>query len=198
MRDQQPDELDPTNDPTVTLGEIYLRDVRNRFQGIKKLGDRAIAQVSDEELFQVLDAESNSIAMILKHLTGNMRSRWTDFLTTDGEKPDRNRDSEFVIEGEDRRGISDAWDAAWVSFLETLSLIRPEELTRKVTIRHEPFSVVAAINRQLEHYGYHVGQIVFLAKHFKSSAWQTLSIARASSSAFNQQMREKYENESQQ
>jgi hypothetical protein len=198
MRNQQPGELDPTDNSTVPLGDIYLRDVRNRFRGIKRLGDRAIAQVSDEELFQMLDPESNSIAMIMKHLAGNMRSRWTDFLTTDGEKPDRNRDSEFVIEDEDRQRISDAWDAAWVSFLETLFLIRPEDLTRTVTIRHEPFSVVAAINRQLEHYGYHVGQIVFLAKHFKLSAWQTLSIARASSSAFNQRMQEKYENGSQQ
>jgi hypothetical protein len=182
---------------TDTIGEIYLRDVRSRFKGIKRLGDEAVAQVSDEEFFRLLDSESNSIALVMKHVAGNMRSRWTDFLTTDGEKPDRNRDLEFVIEGEDRRLITESWNAAWGYFLDTLSSIGPEDLTRIVTIRHEPYTVVAAINRQLEHYGYHIGQIVFLAKHFKSSAWQSLSIARAASSAFNERMREKYEKPSQ-
>jgi hypothetical protein len=178
---------------TETLAESYLRDVRSRFGGIKKLADRALAQVSDEDFFRMLDPESNSIALLMKHLAGNMRSRWTDFLTTDGEKPDRNRDSEFLSEGEDRRSVTEAWDAAWKIFFDTLASLKPEDLTRTVTIRHEIFTVVGAINRQLEHYGYHVGQLVFLAKHFRSAEWRSLSIPRAASATFNDGMREKFE-----
>jgi hypothetical protein len=175
------------------FAEMYLTDVRERFRATKQLGDRATAQVSDDDFFRALDAKSNSIALIMKHVAGNMRSRWTDFLTTDGEKPDRRRDLEFVFEGENRKAIVDAWESAWASFFDTLASLAPEDLTRTVTIRHQPYSVVGAINRQLEHYGYHVGQIVFLAKHFKSSAWRTLSIAPGESDTFNERMRQEYE-----
>src|SRR5687767_123052 len=120
---------------TTTLGQSYLSDVRSRFRGAKRLGDQAIGQVSDEEFFRVLDPESNSIALIMKHVAGNVRSRWTDFLTSDGEKPDRNRDLEFLLEGEDRRIITEAWEAAWICFFNTLDSLQPEDLTRMITIR---------------------------------------------------------------
>lgn len=175
-----------------TLGEIYLEDALERLRATKRQAERAAEQVSDEEFFRTIDPESNSIALIMKHMAGNMRSRWTDFLTSDGEKPDRRRDSEFLIEGEDRRAVLDAWEDGWRRVFEAVGALRPEDLTRTVRIRHEPYAVVAAINRQLEHYGHHVGQIVFLAKHLKSSAWQTLSIPRGQSETFNAGMEEKH------
>src|SRR5919206_1266587 len=170
---------------TDSLAEHYLENVLGEFRGLKRLADKAAAQVSDEEFFRAIDPESNSIALIMKHMAGNMRSRWTDFLTTDGEKPDRRRDSEFVVEGEDRAAIEERWEAGWRTFFDTLSSLRPEDLTRTVTIRGEPHTVVEAINRQLSHYGQHTGQIVFLAKHLKSSDWKTLSIARGKSEDYN-------------
>src|SRR5215207_5983158 len=171
---------------TDSLAEHYLEDAEKVFRGQKKLADGAAAQVSDEEFFRAIDAESNSIALIMKHMAGNMRSRWTDFLTSDGEKPDRRRDSEFVAEGEDRRAIEARWEAGWRTVFETLESLRPEDVDRTVTIRGEPHTVVEAVNRQLSHYGQHTGQIVFLAKHLKSSDWQTLSIARGKSEDFDQ------------
>ncbi|MFL6332665.1 MAG: DUF1572 family protein [Pyrinomonadaceae bacterium] len=168
-----------------SLAEHYLKDAVRVFRGQKKLADGAIAQVSDEEFFRTIDAESNSIALIMKHMAGNMRSRWTDFLTSDGEKPDRHRDSEFVVEGEDRRALEERWEAGWRTVFDALESLRPEEIDRAVTIRGEPHTVVEAINRQLSHYGQHTGQIVFLAKHLKSSDWKTLSIARGQSEDFN-------------
>jgi uncharacterized damage-inducible protein DinB len=174
------------------LGEIYLKDALGRFRNTKRLADGAAAQVSDEEFFRAIDPESNSIAVIMKHMAGNMRSRWTDFLTSDGEKPDRHRDSEFEAEGADRRAILDAWEAGWRLVFDTVGALRPEDLTRTVTIRHEPYTVVGAVNRQIEHYGHHAGQIVFLAKHLKSSAWRTLSIPRGQSDTFNEGMKEQH------
>jgi hypothetical protein len=175
-----------------TLGEMYLKDALERFHSTKRLADGAVAQVSDEEFFRALDPEANSIALVMKHMAGNMRSRWTDFLTSDGEKPDRRRDAEFESEGEDRRAILDAWEAGWRLVFDAVGSLAPEDLTRTVTIRHEPYTVVGAINRQLEHYGYHTGQIVFLAKHFKSAAWRSLSIPRGQSQPFNAGMEEKH------
>ena len=177
---------------TDQLAQHYLENAVAVFRGQKRLADGAMAQVTDEEFFRAIDPESNSIALIMKHIYGNMRSRWTDFLTTDGEKPDRRRDSEFVAEGEDRRAVLDAWEDGWRRVFEAVGALRPEDLTRTVRIRHEPYRVVAAINRQLEHYGHHAGQIVFLAKHLKSSAWQTLSIPRGQSETFNAGMEEKH------
>ena len=174
----------------VTLAAHYLENAAEEFRELKGLAERAAAQVTDEEFFRTLDAESNSIALLMKHLAGNMRSRWTDFLTTDGEKPDRRRDSEFVVEGEDRAAILERWEAGWRTVFDTLASLAGEDLLRTVTIRGEPHTIVAAVNRQLAHYGQHTGQIVFLAKHLRSSAWKTLSIPRGRSEAFNRRMKE--------
>lgn len=175
---------------TDSLAEHYLENVLNEFRGLKRLADKAVAQVSDEEFFRAIDPESNSIAVIMKHMAGNMRSRWTDFLTTDGEKPDRHRDSEFLIEGEDRRAIEEKWEAGWRTLFDALVPLEPENLMRTVLIRREPHTVVEAVNRQLTHYGEHVGQIIFLAKHLKSSEWKTLSVPRGQSVAFNKKQDE--------
>jgi hypothetical protein len=173
---------------TDSLAEHYLEDAAKVFRGQKKLADGAVAQVSDEEFFRAIDAESNSLALIMKHMAGNMRSRWTDFLTTDGEKPDRHRDSEFIVEGEDRAAIVERWEAGWRTVFDTLASLKGVDPMRTVTIRGEPHTVVMAVNRQLSHYGQHTGQIVFLAKHLRSSAWKTLSIARGRSGTFNEKM----------
>lgn len=170
---------------TDSLAEHYIENVTGEFRGLKRLADKAAAQVSDEEFFRVIDPESNSVALIMKHMAGNMRSRWTDFLTSDGEKPDRRRDSEFLIEGEDRRAVEEKWEAGWRALFDALAQLRGEDLMRHVQIRREPHTVVEAVNRQLTHYGEHVGQIIFLAKHLKSSGWKTLSIPRGMSEAFN-------------
>ena len=178
-----------------TVGEVYLKDALGRFRNTKRLADEAAAQVSDEEFFRTIDPESNSIALIMKHMAGNMRSRWTDFLTSDGEKPDRHRDTEFELAGEDRGRILDAWEAGWRLVFDAVGALTPADLTRTVTIRHEPYTVVGAINRQIEHYGHHAGQIVFLAKHLKSSAWRTLSIPRGQSGTFNAEMKGQHGNQ---
>lgn len=173
---------------TDSLAEHYLEDAAAVFRKQKQLADGAVAQVSDEEFFRAIDAESNSIAVIMKHMAGNLRSRWTDFLTSDGEKPDRQRDSEFVAEDEDRAAILERWESGWRTLFDTLASLRGVDLLQTVPIRGEPHTVVAAVNRQLSHYGQHTGQIVFLAKHLKSSAWKTLSIPRGESETFNEKM----------
>jgi hypothetical protein len=137
-----------------------------------------MAQVTDAELSVVLDSEMNSIALIVKHMAGNMRSRWTDFLTTDGEKPDRNRDSEFVEPAATRAELMAVWEAGWDCVWRALGPLREEDLGRTVTIRGEAHSVLQAINRQIAHYAYHAGQIVMLAKHFRSAEWKTLSMPK--------------------
>jgi hypothetical protein len=160
------------------LSEHYLDNAMRNFRSLKDLAEKAEAQVDDEGFFHMLDPESNSIALVMKHMAGNMRSRWTDFLTTDGEKPDRNRDSEFVDESEDRVAILRRWEDGWQTVFDAVGALSPDDLMRTVTIRDEPHTVVDAINRQLVHYGYHVGQIVFIAKHLKSAEWRSLSIPR--------------------
>ena len=171
------------------LAGHYLQDALKVFRNYKKLGDGAIRQLSDEELFRALDPEMNSVALNVKHMAGNMRSRWTDFLTTDGEKPDRDRDSEFVLdEGTTRQEVLRWWEEGWRTVFSAVEPLRAEDLSREVTIRGEPHTVLMAVNRQLAHYAYHTGQIVFLAKHFKSAAWQSLSIPRNRSAQFNQSM----------
>lgn len=142
-------------------------------------------QVTGEELLIALDPEMNSIALIVKHMAGNMRSRWTDFLTTDGEKADRDRDSEFVDPPAEREALMDLWESGWQFVFAALEPLSDGDLTRTVTIRGEAHSVMQAINRQIAHYAYHCGQIVLLAKHFKSAEWKTLSVARGQSVAFN-------------
>ena len=166
----------------------YLEDSLALLRYYKKLAERAMDQVADEHLFTVLDPEANSIAIIVKHMTGNMCSRWTDFLTTDGEKPDRNRDSEFVDPPATRAALMADWEAGWARVFETLESLCDDDLARTVTIRGEPHSVMQAINRQLAHYPHHVGQIVLLAKHFAGDRWQSLSVPRNKSADFNRKV----------
>jgi hypothetical protein len=162
-----------------------LKDSIDLLRFYKKLGDRAMAQVSDEGLNAVLDAESNSIAIIVKHLAGNMRSRWTGFLTSDGEKPDRDRDSEFETPPKSREELLAMWEAGWQLAFDALAPLTDADLSRTIYIRGEAHSVTQAIHRQLAHYAYHVGQIVFLAKHFAGPDWNALTIPRRKSAEFN-------------
>ena len=169
----------------VEFTTSYLKDSLDLLRSYKKLGERAMAQVPDAALTTVLDAESNSIAIIVKHLAGNMRSRWTDFLTTDGEKPDRNRDTEFEFPPQTRAEILTQWEAGWRHVFNALAPLTDADLARTVQIRNEAHSVMQAINRQVTHYAYHVGQIVYLARHFAGDRWASLSIPRGKSAEFN-------------
>jgi len=157
----------------------YLQNAINEYRLLKRQGERAIEQLNDEEMFVTIDPESNSIAIIVKHLAGNMRSRWVDFLTSDGEKPDRNRDREFVIDDSTGRAeVMQWWEQGWDYVFAALEALNPDDMMRTVMIRGEAHSVIQAIERQMTHYAAHVGQIVFLAKHLKSSDWKTLSVPR--------------------
>src|SRR6202167_3796383 len=160
------------------LSTSYLKDSASIFRQYKRLGDRAMAQCPDEALFVMLDAESNSIAIIVKHMAGNMRSRWKDFLTTDGEKPDRNRDTEFEAPPKTRAELMGMWEGGWKYLFDALEPLSESDLARTVTIRSEPHSVMQAVNRQVAHYAHHVGQIVLLAKHFAHDRWAPLSVAK--------------------
>ena len=163
----------------MPAADAYLDDVRLQFRKLKKLAEDALAQVKDEELNVTLDAESNSLAVIMKHIAGNLRSRFTDFLTTDGEKPDRNRDGEFEIEGNPGRATAFAdWESGWTRLFETLNALTPADLLKDVHVRGERLSVIQALDRQMTHHAYHVGQIVFLAKHLRSADWKNLSMPR--------------------
>jgi hypothetical protein len=166
----------------------YIEDSLALFRHYKKLGEGAMGQVTDEQLFSLLDEESNSIGIIVKHMAGNMRSRWTDFLTTDGEKPDRDRDSEFVDPPATRAALLDAWEDGWTCLFGALEQLSDSDLGCTVTIRGEAHSVMQAINRQIAHYSYHVGQIVALAKHFAGGRWQSLSVPRNRSAEFNRRV----------
>ena len=175
-----------------TIVQNYFADALSSLRSGKKLADKAIAQLKDEEFFVTLDKESNSIAVIMKHMAGNMFSRWTDFLNSDGEKPNRNRDMEFVIEPETTKDdVIDYWERGWKCVFEALEPLHPEDLEKTVKIRGEEHTIVEAINRQMMHYSYHVGQIVFLAKHFRSTEWTSLSIPRNRSAEFNASMMNK-------
>ena len=170
--------------------DLFVQDIRIQARKLKELADKAIAQVRDEDLTVVLDPEANSIAIIVQHLAGNLRSRWTDFLTSDGEKPDRDRDAEFEAhDGSVRAALLAAWDDGWGCLFSTLDGLTAEDLGKTITIRSEPHSVVQAVNRGLTHAAYHVGQIVLLAKHFASADWKTLSIPRKQSRQFTEAMR---------
>ena len=169
------------------LTTSYVKDSLDLFRYYKKLAERAIEQCPDEGLFTILDSESNSIAIIVKHMAGNMRSRWTNFLTSDGEKPDRNRDSEFAEPPMTRAELLAIWGQGWKYLFDALEPLTDADLARTVTIRTEPHSVMQAINRQMGHYTYHLGQIAFLAKHFaaQSGKWTALTVPREKSAEFN-------------
>ena len=157
----------------------WLTDVRVQFEKMKRLAEGGLAQATDDQLNVALDPESNSLAVIVKHMAGNLRSRFTDFLTTDGEKPNRDRDGEFEIAGPVARpAILEDWEQSWRVLFDALEKLTPADLDRVVTIRGEAHTIIQALNRQLTHHSYHVGQIVFLAKHLQSDAWKTLSMPR--------------------
>ena len=156
------------------------------YRSLKRATEKALAQIPDEAFFAALDVESNSIAVLVKHIAGNMRSRWSDFLTTDGEKPGRRRDTEFVIGPEDTRAaLMERWEQGWAILIGTLESLGPGDLERTVTIRSEPYTVVGAVQRSLSHYSDHIGQIILLAKHFAGAEWKTLSIPRGKSEEVN-------------
>jgi len=163
----------------------YVKDSFDILRYYKKLGEQAMAQASDEALLATPDPESNSIAIIVKHLAGNMRSRWTDFLTSDGEKPDRYRDAEFESAPRTRAEILALWESAWKIVFDSLAPLTDEDLGRTIRIRGERHSVMQAINRQLAHYAYHIGQIVYIAKHYSADRWKALTIPRGKSADFN-------------
>jgi Protein of unknown function (DUF1572) len=164
----------------------FLDDAIVQLRKYKGLADGALAQVADGDLFRSADSESNSIAIVMKHVSGNMRSRWTDFLSTDGEKPDRNRDSEFEKDSTDTRAsITARWEEGWRLLFAAVEGLSPADLSRTVAIRGEPHTVLQAVQRQLTHYAYHVGQIVFLARHFAGPRWRSLSIPKGQSKDFD-------------
>lgn len=163
----------------------YHADALESFRNYKNLAERAIEQVSDDEFFHSIDPEANSIAVVVKHIAGNLHSRWAAFLTTDGEKPTRNRDLEFELTGETRESLMQFWESGWKTLFDSVEPLTVDDFSKTITIRGEPHTVVEAINRQLTHYAYHVGQIVLLAKHFKSEDWRTLSVPKNRSAEFN-------------
>jgi len=164
------------------LAAHYLEEIKRQSRGHKRMGEAAMAQLEDMDFFVTLDPESNSVAALVKHIAGNARSRFTDFLTSDGEKPDRFRDEEFEVSAKTtREEVLRWWEQAWSHVFSALALLQPEDVQRTVTIRQEPHTVMQALNRALAHYAQHIGQIVFLAKHLRSSQWQTLSIPRGKS-----------------
>lgn len=161
------------------IEQHYIDDSLFQLRKLKAQADKAMAQIDEAQFFSSLDPDANSIALIVKHVAGNMRSRWTDFLTSDGEKPGRHRDTEFEREpGDTRASLMERWDAGWELLFNALTSLKPADLGRTVTIRGEPHTVLQAINRQVSHYSAHVGQIVLLAKHYAGSRWQTLSIPK--------------------
>jgi hypothetical protein len=168
-----------------SIPEAWLSDVLLQFRKYKAMAEAALAQVDDADFFRAIDPESNSIALVVKHLANNMRSRWTDFLTTDGEKPDRNRDSEFERESADsREGLRVRWEAGWTLTFAAIEPLQEADLLAEIPIRGQAHTVMQAVHRQLTHYAYHVGQIVFLAKHFAGSRWKSLSIPKGRSKDF--------------
>ncbi|GEM_PF-213327 len=172
----------------------YLEDSIIQFQKMKAHAEKAMAQVSDDEFFHIIDVESNSLAIIVKHVGGNLLSRWTDFLTSDGEKEWRQRDREFIIETADsRERLMQLWEDGWRVLFHALEPLQAEDFENRVMIRGEPHTIVEAINRQLTHYSHHIGQMVFLAKHMKSIDWKTLSIARGKSEDFRQDMLNRFQ-----
>jgi hypothetical protein len=163
----------------MSLEKHILENTIGVFKNYKTLAEKSFAQLNNDKNFHYQpDSESNSIAIIIKHMSGNMISRWTDFLTTDGEKPSRNRDSEFIDNSETREQLLQIWEKGWNVFFNTLNSLTENDLLNPVTIRGEALTVFQALNRQTAHYAYHIGQIVFLAKHIKNAEWKSLSIPK--------------------
>jgi hypothetical protein len=180
--------MEPADSAFETLGRLYLEDVIVQFRTLKKLAECALARIGDQQLAAVLDAENNSAAVLVQHIAGNLRSRWTDFLTTDGEKPDRDRDAEFETPAVvDRAALMAAWEEGWGRLFATLSALTIPDLLKTVYVRAEPHSVPQAIHRQMTHQAYHVGQLVTLAKHYAAD-WQALTVPRGKSREFNAAM----------
>ncbi len=174
------------------LGQHLIEEIESRYRSNKTLAEAALAQVSDEDLFRTLDRETNSLGVLIQHMGGNLRSRFTDFLTTDGEKPDRHRDAEFeVVPGITRERLMVRWEEGWECLFGALASLVPADLSKIVTIRDEPHTVVEALERSLCHQVYHVGQIVMLAKHYVSETWRPLTVPRGKTEEFNRQMAEK-------
>jgi hypothetical protein len=168
------------------VAAAYLDEARRSFRGYKRLAEGTFAQLADADFFYTPDQESNSLAVLIKHISGNLRSRWTDFLTTDGEKPDRNRDQEFEINaGVNREQLMRWWEDGWNCVLQTLAALQPDDFQRTIYIRGDAHSVLQAINRSLAHIAYHVGQITYLGKHLRKSEWKSLSIPKGKSAEFN-------------
>ena len=175
-----------THDSLDSLGTTTIEDTLLTFRRQKELAERALSQVDDQDFFRTIDAESNSIAIIVKHVGGNLKSRWTDFLTTDGEKPERDRDGEFLVADEtNRRAIMAIWEAGWAALFNSFSLLRPADLLATVHVRGESLTAVAAMHRSVAHIAQHVGQIVLLAKHYRATDWKTLSIPRGQSQTWH-------------
>ncbi|SDN85304.1 Protein of unknown function [Paenibacillus sp. yr247] len=169
------------------VADVFLQESIRAFENMKKLADNALAQADDSHFYQTLDEESNSLEVLIKHMHGNMLSRWTDFLTTDGEKETRERDGEFESSQHSREELISIWEEGWKVLFTALHALTPEDVLKTIQIRGEENSVLKAIQRQVSHYGYHVGQIVFLSKHWASHHWETLSIARGQSKSFKPQ-----------
>lgn len=169
----------------MSVDTAYLESVKKQFLYYKTLGEKAIEQLEPEQLFVSVNEDTNSIATIIKHISGNMLSRWTDFLTSDGEKKWRNRDTEFENDLQSKEEVLEVWNKGWNVFLDTLNNLKPEQLSDIIYIRNEGHTVIEAINRQLAHYPYHVGQIVFYAKQLKNSSWESLSIPKNKSGNYN-------------
>ncbi|MBO1004631.1 DUF1572 domain-containing protein [Pseudogracilibacillus auburnensis] len=177
----------------MNLGNEYLKIVQERFKSVKNLGDKTISQLSEEDIHWKLNEASNSIAIIVKHLSGNMISRWSDFLTTDGEKSFRNRDQEFEDDISSKQEMITIWEKGWNTFLDTLNELENQDLLKNITIRSEKHTVLEAIERQMAHYAYHVGQIVYIGKQLKDENWETLSIPKGKSEEYLQQKLKKHQ-----
>jgi Protein of unknown function (DUF1572) len=177
----------------MNIGNEYLNIVIERFKAVKSLGDKTINQLSEEEIHWTYNNESNSVAVIVKHLSGNMDSRWTDFLTSDGEKEYRNRDEEFIDDIFSKSKLTIVWEKGWKTLIDTLSGLSEQDLLKNIYIRGESHLVLEAIERQMAHYAYHVGQIVYIGKQLKDNKWESLSIPKGKSEEYLEQMLDKHQ-----
>lgn len=177
----------------LSIGNEYIKVIIERFKSLKNLGDKTFQQLCDKDIHWTYNEESNSISIIVKHMSGNMVSRWTDFLTSDGEKEYRNRDDEFVDDITSKYDLMIVWEKGWKSLFDTLNSLREEDLLKQITIRGEKHTVIEAIERQVAHYAYHVGQIVYIGKQIKNDLWNNLSIPKGKSEAYLKKMLEKHQ-----